>query len=275
MKFNIIDNNVIWTDIGYGNSSAIDLGDEVYIIDSMLNWRVAVEWRDTVEDHFNKPVAGLILTHHHPDHIFGNQAFDDVPIISSSDTRTMMMGFKEHYWEKTDQEERDEWENEGYGIKEFQFTLPTICFNGSLQLHSPKTLELIQTNGHTTGSTYLWYPDTQTLIAGDLVFNREGPYGADESCDIVTWQKAIEGLISLEPRIIVSGHGPVATIQDLNEISNFFLDTIAFIRKQLKNGLSSEEIVTHSEFPEYYYSNRLERKKGAINRWIQSLQKNL
>ena len=38
MKFNVIEDHIIWTDVGYGNSVAINLGEKVYIVDSMVNW---------------------------------------------------------------------------------------------------------------------------------------------------------------------------------------------------------------------------------------------
>ncbi len=274
MKYDIVGDHIIWTNVGFGNSVAIDLGGTVYIVDSMTNWKLAAEWRHIVGEYFKKPIGGLILTHHHPDHVFGNQSFTDVPIIASVDIRTMMNGFKTEYWENIDLEERNEWENEGYGIKEFQFTSPTICFKDKLHLYGPKSLELVQVDGHTSGSTYLWQPDSKTLIAGDLVFNKEGPYGADESCNILTWQKVIESLIDLKPEIIVSGHGPRATIQDLNEINDFFLNCITFIRKKLTEGMTPKEIEVHSDFPDYYYSGRSERKKRSINRWVKFLQEN-
>ncbi|MHA2094840.1 MAG: hypothetical protein ACXABU_08280 [Candidatus Hodarchaeales archaeon] len=112
------------------------------------------------------------------------------------------------------------------------------------------------------------------MIAGDLVFNRKGPYGADESCNILTWQKVIESLIKLKPEIIVSGHEPGATIQDLSEINDFFLSCISFIRKKLAEGMTPKEIEVHSDFPDYYYSGRSERKKRSIHHWVKILQEN-
>ncbi len=274
MKYNTIGDHIIWTDVGFGNSVAINLGEKVFVVDSTKSWKLASEWRTDIEEYFEKPVNGLILTHHHSDHIFGNQVFSDVPIIACSDIRTMMKGFQEGYWAKIDEEERKEWENEGYEIKKLQFTNPTICFENRLQLFGPKSLELIQVDGHTTGSTYLWQVDTKTLIAGDLVFNKSGPYGADESCNILVWQKAIEDLINLKPEIVVSGHGPVATIQDLQEINEFFLNSIAFIRMKLENGKTLEEIAADPDFPDYYYQDRQERKERSIKNWIQFLQNN-
>lgn len=273
MKFNVIEDHIIWTDVGYGNSVAINLGEKVYIVDSMVNWKLAAEWRHTVQEYYEKPISGLILTHHHPDHVFGNQIFADIPIIANSDIRTMMMGFEKHYWKNIDTEELDEWEKEGYGVKNFQFTQASICFETKLQLYGPKPLELVQADGHTNGSTYLWQPDTKTLIAGDLVFNREGPYGADESCNILTWQKVIETLIELKPAIIVSGHGPTATVKDLTEINEFFLRSIEFIRKKLEQGVKSKEIEDDPDFPDYYYSDRPERRKRSIDHWTRFLQK--
>ncbi|MHA2255834.1 MAG: MBL fold metallo-hydrolase [Candidatus Heimdallarchaeaceae archaeon] len=138
MKYDIIGDHIIWTNVGFGNSVAIDLVETVYIVDSMNNWKLSGEWRQVVGEYLKKPVCGLILTHHHPDHVFGNQSFADVPIIPSVDIRTMMNGFNTEYWENIDLEERNEWENEGYGIKDFNFTYPTIY-----QIYFKRILKII------------------------------------------------------------------------------------------------------------------------------------
>ncbi len=261
--------HLIWTDVGYGNSSAIDLGGRVFVIDSMNNWELATEWRSDIEEHFNCPVSGLILTHHHGDHTFGNQVFSDVSIISSLEIRQITIDFEKEFWIKQTPEDLDEWEEGGYGVKNLQLTHSNVCFENKLYIHGERTLELIQTNGHTDGSTYLLEPETKTLIAGDLVFNKEFPYGGDETCNIVLWQKAIESLIALKPEIVISGHGPVAFIKDLEEINDFFLKSIDFIRNKLNEGLTSEEINEDPRFPEYYSQDRVERKKVTIERWVE------
>ncbi|MFX1283986.1 MAG: MBL fold metallo-hydrolase [Promethearchaeota archaeon] len=272
MKFNKIDEHLIWTDVGYGNSVVIDLGKKVFVIDSMFNWELATEWRSLVEQNFCKPISGLILTHHHADHTFGNQVFSDLPIISSLEIRDMTKEFEEEVWMKETQEDLAEWEAGGYGVKNLQLTHSNLCFEKKLYLYGERKLELIQANGHTSGSTYLWEPETRTLIAGDLVFNKQFPYGGDETCDIVVWQKVIENLIALEPEIIISGHGPVATIKDLEEINEFFLRSIDFIKNKLEEGLDLQEITEDPHFPEYYSLDRLERKKVSIERWMQFFQ---
>ncbi|MFX0209719.1 MAG: MBL fold metallo-hydrolase, partial [Candidatus Hodarchaeota archaeon] len=128
---------------------------------------------------------------------------------------------------------------------------------------------VIQADGHTEGSTYLWEPETKTLIAGDLVFNKQFPYGGDDTCDPIRWQTVMEELIALKPKTIISGHGPPASDNDLVEINNFFLKSIDFMRDKLNEGLTFQEIVNDSNFPEYYSQDRAERKSVTIERWTE------
>ena len=76
-------------------------------------------------------------------------------------------------------------------------------FEKKLLIYGASTLVLIKANGHTEGSTYIWEPETRTLIAGDLVFNQIFPFGADETCEVITWQKVIQELIELNPQTII------------------------------------------------------------------------
>lgn len=269
MDFEKIDDHLIWTDKGFGNSVAIDIGGKVFVIDSMFNWELAKEWRRVIKQYFNRSVSGLILTHHHADHTFGNQVFSDLPIISSAEIRRIMVDFENEHWTTQTPEDLDEWEAGGYGVRNFQLTHSNVCFEHKLQIYGDRVLELTQADGHTGGSTYLWEPEMKTLIAGDLVFNKQFPYGGDETCNIVIWQKVIEDLIALEPEIIISGHGPVATIKDLKEINDFFLKSIDFIRKKLEEGVTLEGIQKDPHFPEYYSQDRVERKKVTIERWVE------
>ena len=114
-----------------------------------------------------------------------------------------------------------EWEDEGYGIKDLQITLPNICFKDKITLHGERSVDVIQVDGHTLGSTYIWEKETRTLIAGDLIFNRQFPYGTDETSDLLKWNGVIDDLINLKPEMVISGHGTPATANDLIEIKDF------------------------------------------------------
>ena len=76
MHFEHLADNVIWTNEGFGNAVAIDTG-KLYFIDSMANRYTMRKFKEKVESVFNKKAHALLLTHHHGDHIFGNQLFKD------------------------------------------------------------------------------------------------------------------------------------------------------------------------------------------------------
>ena len=134
MDFEIVDESLIWTEKGYGNSSAIDLGGKIIVIDAMFNWELAKEWRKLIEQHFNEPISGLVLTHHHADHTFGNQVFSDLPIISSLKIRKIMKHFEQEVWLNETPEDLAEWEAGGYGVKGLQITPANLCFENRIQI---------------------------------------------------------------------------------------------------------------------------------------------
>jgi glyoxylase-like metal-dependent hydrolase (beta-lactamase superfamily II) len=274
MKFNTIDEHLIWTEEGFGNSAAIDIGGKIYVIDTMFNWELAQEWRSLIEQYFNEPVSGVIITHHHADHTYGNQVFVDLPIISSLEQRKINELWEKEIWPSFNQEDIEEWEENGYGVKNLQITHSNVCFENKLRLFGERTLNIIRADGHTLGSSYLWEPENKTLIAGDLIFNKQWPYGGDNTCDLITWQQVVESFIALNPRTIVSGHGPVATIKDLEEINDFLLNSIDFIRNNLEKGLNFQEIHDNPDFPDYYSQDRAGRKEITIERWVDFLTKN-
>jgi glyoxylase-like metal-dependent hydrolase (beta-lactamase superfamily II) len=264
MQYEKINSYLIWTSEGYGNTTAINLGEKIFVIDSTLNWKLAQEWRETIEEYFDESISGLILTHHHEDHTFGNQVFSDLPIISSTEIRKIMVHQKKHLWILEDMMEAEE---EGYGIKGLEITLPTICFENRLTIHGGRQLDVIRVDGHTLGSSYLWEEETRTLIAGDLVFNQEFPYGGDETSDLIRWKTVIDELIELKPKVIISGHGPPATENDLLEISKFFSKCIDFMKKKLREKYPLQQIIEDPQFPEYYSQDRIERKKVTVEKW--------
>jgi tetratricopeptide (TPR) repeat protein len=116
-----VNDNLIWTEDGFGNSAEINLGTKVFVIDSMINCNLAETWRKLIEEYFDQPISGLILTHAHDDHVLGNQIFKEVPIIACSHIREIMS-----------QKLKEEWlpdKLKEFGIKGLQIVLPTFVFD--------------------------------------------------------------------------------------------------------------------------------------------------
>ena len=75
---------------GRGNFGAISLLNYAVAIDASMYPSVAKEFRTYIERTTGTPIAKLILTHYHSDHVFGNQIFNGYQIISSRALATRM-----------------------------------------------------------------------------------------------------------------------------------------------------------------------------------------
>ncbi|KYK28946.1 MAG: hypothetical protein AYK19_20355 [Theionarchaea archaeon DG-70-1] len=243
MDFDTVDDYLIWTQEGRVNTIALDLGNKVVVIDAMRKREHAYEWRTIAENHFNQSVKALVLTHHHPDHNMGISVYKDVPIISSLDTKQLMAQARKKYVTETF--------TNGYSISGDKYTL-----------------NIVQTDGHTKGSSYGWVPELTLLIAGDTFFNKMFPWGIDPSVDPVLWQHTLKEMVALEPELIIPGHGPAATFQDLQEISEFFDQAVSFIRLKLEEGLTPQQIAEDPDCPEYYSAGIQRRERVKIQSFV-------
>ena len=75
---------------------------------------------------------------------------------------------------------------------------------------------------HTSGDAIAYVPDAAAVFTGDIVFAASTP--VMWAGPVSSWIAATELILSLEPRVIVPGHGPLATpqmVRDLQEYLRF------------------------------------------------------
>ena len=93
--------------VGAGNTCAVNLGDYAVCVDSTMFPKIGAVFRKEVEKTFGVPVNGLLLTHYHGDHVFGNQAFKDLQIIGS---KPLYEGMKQQMAERWTADYISEWQ---------------------------------------------------------------------------------------------------------------------------------------------------------------------
>ena len=71
---------------GDSNAGAIETPHGLIVIDAQQNRALGEKFRAALRAAFNAPVRALINTHFHLDHIAGNVAFADVPIVAHEKT---------------------------------------------------------------------------------------------------------------------------------------------------------------------------------------------
>ena len=72
------------------NVGFIETAAGVVVIDTGPSRRYGEALRQRIEQVTGKPLLRVLLTHHHPDHVLGNQAFSDVPITALPGTTRLL-----------------------------------------------------------------------------------------------------------------------------------------------------------------------------------------
>jgi len=154
----------------------------------------------------------LTITHFHPEHGFGAQAFRDATIVYN---RTQHEEFREKangYLETF----------RGLGnavaaqLEGVEFVDPYVMYDGGADLDLGGKVVQLRTWGraHSRGDQVVFLPAERVLFAGDLVENRFYPIFPfippyDVDVDGRNWITVVEELQRLDPRIVVPGHGEV------------------------------------------------------------------
>lgn len=188
---NIVNTGFIVTDSG------------VVVIDSGPSKRYGEALRRAIAATTDKPVIQLLLTHHHPDHVLGNQAFVDVPIGALAGTTDLLRQQGEAMAENM-------YRMVGDWMRGTEVVLPTQELKPGLLEVGGHRLRLLSLSGHTGADLAILDENTGVLFAGDLVFY-ERALTTPNSPGLGVWLKDLDTLQALPWKLIVPGHGPVAS----------------------------------------------------------------
>lgn len=188
---NIVNTGFIVTDSG------------VVVIDSGPSKRYGEALRRAIAATTDKPVIQLLLTHHHPDHVLGNQAFGDVPIGALAGTSDLLRQQGEAMAENM-------YRMVGDWMRGTEVVLPTQVLEPGVLEVGGHRLRLLGLSGHTGADLAILDENTGVLFAGDLVFY-ERALTTPNSPGLGAWLKDLDTLQGLPWKLIVPGHGPVAS----------------------------------------------------------------
>lgn len=186
------------------NTGFVATADGAVVIDPGPTLRYGEALRALIDDHVPGGVARVYITHHHPDHVLGALAFNDVPIFALPATIAAL-------------------EKEGQGLLDNFYRLLGDWMRGTT-VHFPnevavagdvtvgdRTLRILSMSGHAGDMADLAVLDmkTGTLFAGDIVFSKRAP--TTPHADIALWLDSLDRIEALAPIRIVPGHGPMTS----------------------------------------------------------------
>ncbi|MHA2255794.1 MAG: MBL fold metallo-hydrolase [Candidatus Heimdallarchaeaceae archaeon] len=231
-----------------GHITIIKLKDRLVFIDSGKEPITARKVRLEVEKLTNLPAKQLILTHQHWDHVFGNQAFEDCDIISSKATLEDMKSYLTTYWTDENLNKMREEEPEDYA--DLKIVFPTITFEEDYQIKDENiTIKIIQGDGHSAGSSFIFIPEEKILITGDLLFCKMTPFFGDPNADIYTWLEVYQKMLDLSPETIIPGHGDITDKSEILAQISYYEKCIAWMTKYVEDGFLKENLDERDDFP--------------------------
>lgn len=208
-------------------------------------------------------VAATLITHHHPDHWFGNLAFTDRPILSleacAAHCRRNAQGYSDALYNIL-----GSW---------MSGTTPVVP-DGSIavgdQTVAGRQLTLIPLSGHTDADLALVDVATGILIAGDLLFLDRAASFPD--ADVPTWLNALDQLAGLQPAGVVPGHGPFhRSSAALVQTRDYLVATNTRLRTAADLGLSRVEAMAAGPVrgTERLGANPEEYRRSVVQRWAE------
>lgn len=255
-------------DVGFcGNSIAILSEDGVLVFDTTGTPETAATILGEIRKLTDKPVRFVVNSHWHWDHWSGNEvykaAFPGVQIITHEKTREQMIEVEPRwnadglsvqlpaYVESLEKKVASAKTNHApdaaameklYNAdrnflnqkKSLHKIVPDVTFSDSMTLWmGGREIRILHARAITAGDTYLYLPKEKILITGDILLSPY-PYAAGGTFPS-DWLKTLEMFATLEPSIIIPGHGDA---QDNKKFLQGYLDLFREILKQVQEARS-------------------------------------
>ena len=135
----------------------------VVVIDSGPSKRYGEAMREAIAGVTDRPVIKVLLTHHHPDHVLGNQAFADVPIAALAGTTELLR-------EQGDAMAENMYRLVGDWMRGTEVVLPNETLQpGTLEIGGHR-LRLLALRGHTGADLAILDENSGVLFASDILF---------------------------------------------------------------------------------------------------------
>lgn len=184
----------------------------VVVVDSGLGPRSGALVREIAKELAGDRPLMLTLTHFHPEHGYGAQAFGDATIVYNREQRDELREKGAGYLDTF----RGMSSDIAHELEDVEFVDPHVVYDGSADLDLGGKAVRLRSWGaaHSRGDQAIYLPAEGVLFTGDLVENRFFPIlpfvpPYDTDVDGANWLAVLEELQRFDAKIVVPGHGEV------------------------------------------------------------------
>jgi cyclase len=257
--------------LGTSNAGLINSGDGM-AVDTFWDLPHTREMMRLYATVWKKPAGRVVNTHHNGDHCWGNQLFEGAEIIAHRecarrfDSESLVTQVKNlppeaPAWLKGIAAALKDWDFTGVRLTPPTRIIDedTVIAEGEVKVH------LLYTGpAHTAGDLMVHLPSEGVLFAGDIIFRLCTPMGWEGT--YANWFKALDRIVSLNPRVIVPGHGPLCGVEGARDMKAYFEHVYAAARRSFDQGLSTLEAAKRIDLGPYARWTEPERIVFSLHR---------
>ncbi len=219
---------------GITNVYVINGTRHIFIIDTFIGPEAIGAVNSYIEKNLERKPLIVVNTHYHWDHVWGNCAYKEYPIVGHEKCLELLAANGEEDLKKFGE----------YAKGKVEITLPNLTFTGKLMFNEDRVV-LFHSPGHTEDSISIYDEQDKVLIAGDNL-ERPIPYLMARSLD--TYLKTLQGYLEMDFNVVTGGHTGLEGKQLIH-------DNGEYIRS------FSEGCAPESEDEEYKYIHELNKKR--------------
>jgi len=253
-----------------GNVTCINIEEGLIFVDAGLLVNEVKKFKQAMEKKFDKKTIFLILTHNHPDHIFGMKSFLNVPIIATNackiiieeklDTDFTSEGlkqFSEQYLQNMEFFKymgiKEQEVNEVAKFVDVEIKAPLIGFKDELILGNENEKIIIKhSGGHSLDSATIYMPSEEVLITGDEFYHSLVPLlgGLPESYE--NWFTALKNWENLSVKQVIPGHGSPIDYDYVSKARQFVENMFDALNELKEKNVDEEDILEDERLRNYY-----------------------
>lgn len=231
------------------NAGIILTQEGIVLIDSGHNPPDSQAILKAVKQLTSQPIRFLINTEPHSDHTTGHFLFSPPAIIIAHEGATDSM--KKAYNPQRNEKLMADYPDMRESFKGFKMITPQIEYRDKMTLNvGERTFELYYLkNVHSEADTAIWLPRERVIfsaaVAGVKRFSNLRP-----SVQIEDMISAMKMMKSLNPEIVVPGHGPPGTTKIFDDSIQYYTLLLERVGKMAKEGKSLDSIKKELRMPE-------------------------
>lgn len=181
------------------NVSILDTDAGAVIIDTGPSLRYGEALHSVAKELTGKDVVRVYLTHFHPDHVFGNQAFDPGAIAAPQGVIDGLSQLGNAFADAM-------YKSAGDWMRGTELVLPKHVVTGEPEDFGNRQLRPLLLRGHTKSDLVIFDELSGLIFGGDLVFLDRAP--TTPHADIERWRITLATLGGIPHNLLVPGHGP-------------------------------------------------------------------